>query len=116
MFNMSQLIKTGHCPKEKKMSCLENNILKEKLADCFEIAMVDDYELQNELASLFLEGLDHYLYCKENARDLLHSYEDEIYEKIEECFFNHDEACFDIRHLAEEAFSIKFKEKIDGTS
>lgn len=92
------------------MSCLENNILEERLAEAFEVAMIDDYELQNELACIFLNSSDHYLYCKEDDRDLLHNYEDEIYEELEECFFEKEEACFDIRELASEVFGIKIKE------
>jgi len=83
------------------MSCLENNKLLDRLKEAYDI-WVEDYDVQNELAERFLEGVDYYRYCKDDAWDLLHPVLDEFYDEIEEAFFNNGTACFDIDFLYEQ--------------
>lgn len=78
------------------MSCLENNILKERLAEAFEDAIKNDHQLAYKLGKV--------------SHKLSLSYDD-VYDKLEERFFEHDESCFDIRELACDVFDIEIKEK-----
>lgn len=87
------------------MSCQENITLEEKLIEAFDEAIGSDYEFQGAIAYDFLEGMDYYLFCKEDAWDLVPW--DEIYEKIKEAFDDTEGTCFDIRALAEKAYGIE---------
>jgi len=91
------------------MSTLQNDILLERLAEAFELVFIEDSALRGELAYIYLEGTEYYLFCKDDAQDYLNDYEEDIYNKIEETFINCEGSCFDIRALAEKAFNIEIK-------
>lgn len=80
------------------MSNLQNDILTDKLSEAFDL-WVDDYDTRNYLAEKYLDGMDYYRYCKDDAQDLLHDYLDDLYEEIEQEFLSRDVACFDIDDL-----------------
>jgi hypothetical protein len=82
------------------MESLANDRLTDRLAEEFDKAMFDDYNLRAALAEETLESWEYYLFCKEDGElDLEH-----IYGKIEEQFFNSEASCFDIRELAKKAY------------
>jgi len=88
------------------MSCLQNDKAIDKLQEEFDDAFVNDYELRGALAYKLLDSLEYYQFCKDDMQEFLDDLGDEIYEKIEACFFHSLTGCTDIRVLAERAFNI----------
>lgn len=74
------------------MSCLENDKLKERLAEEFEYAVKDNAQLTYKLGRTFLTY-------------------DEVYKKLEERFFEREDNCFDIEQLAYDVFNIEIVEE-----
>lgn len=87
------------------MENLANDNFRDQFEEAFSNAMWDDYELQDALAYHLLDNLEHYLFCKEGARDLITDNQD-LYEKMLETAFD-SEYCLDMRTLAFKAYGIE---------
>lgn len=86
------------------MSTLENTVAEERLYEAFEIDMVDNYDLQDELAYKTLSTPDYYEYCKFDAWDKLDI--DYIWKGVLEEFYACEGTCYNIQELATRAFNL----------
>jgi hypothetical protein len=91
------------------MENIANDNFRDRFDEAYEIALSEDYELQDALAFHILDPWDHYLFCKEDAWDLIGDHE-ELYDKMLETAFDSD-GCLDMRELAFKAYGIEIDER-----
>lgn len=64
------------------MSDLTNTELEEKALEVFEEAACDDYDFRALLAETFLEGMEYYLFCKDDRSDYLDDYLEDYFQYV----------------------------------
>jgi hypothetical protein len=64
------------------MSTLENTVIQEKILENVTEIFQTDYDLRGELAHVLLEGVEYYLYCKDDAWEYLEDHIDTVAEKV----------------------------------
>ena len=79
---------------------------REQISEALSTAYADDYDLNNALAEHYLEGMDFYLYCKEDATDLLESVYDTLEDGLVEHYGDSEEKELNVRMMVSTVFGI----------